>query len=95
MSEAATWLRGRAGLQAALAFHNLLMALRTRHELRVIWVDEEIETAAWRIMEQYAQLVLSLTDATSAVIARQQRVSQVFGFDSDFRVLGFVLGPTI
>jgi len=83
-----------AGLHAAMAFHELLAALQTRRELRVVWVDADVEAAGWGLLEHYSQLVLSLTDATSAVIARQQRVAEVFGFDSDFRALGFTLRPS-
>lgn len=61
--------------------------------LRLRWVDPRIEREAWELLERYRDVPLSLTDATSAAVARRAKVREVFGFDSDFRALGFDVQP--
>jgi predicted nucleic acid-binding protein len=61
--------------------------------LRIAWVDETIEREAWRLLEQYRDVALSLTDATTAVAARRARLSELFGFGRDFEALGLVVLP--
>jgi len=93
VDEAATRLRYGLGLQAALSCHAMLLAAVKAARLRVAWVDERAEAEAWRILEQYADVKLSLTDAACAVTARAARISEVFGCDSDFAALGFTVLP--
>jgi predicted nucleic acid-binding protein len=38
---------------------------------------------------------LSLTDTTSVAVARKANIRDVFGFDADFRALGFNLQPAV
>lgn|GEM_PF-7115574 len=61
--------------------------------LRLRWMDPRFEREAWELLERYRNVPLSLTDATSAVVARRAKVREVFGFDSDFRALGFDVQP--
>ena len=56
-------------------------------------MDRNLEAEAWRIFEQYADVKLSLTDAACAATARAARLDEVFGCDSDFEALGFVVRP--
>jgi predicted nucleic acid-binding protein len=91
--ETATRLRYGAGLRAALRFRRMLLDAVASRRLRIGWVDEKVEAEAWRILEQYGDVKLSLTDATCAVTARVARITEVFGCDSDFEALGFVVSP--
>lgn len=93
VSESATRLRYDAGLPAALAFRDRIEQAGDRGLLRVVWVDEEIAGAGWGVMERYADLALSLTDATSAAISTRLRIADVFTFDADFRPMGFSVYP--
>ena len=61
--------------------------------LRLMWVDEKTESESWRILQQYAGVKLSLTDATFAASARSARAIEIFGCDNDFEALGFVVRP--
>jgi predicted nucleic acid-binding protein len=63
--------------------------------LRLAWIDWRLEREGWNILERYADVGLSLTDATSAAVARQAKVAVVFGFDADFRALGFDVQPGV
>jgi predicted nucleic acid-binding protein len=93
VDETATRLRYGLGLAAALGYRQMLLAAVAARRLRIAWIDERSEAEAWRILEQYADVKLSLTDATCAVTARAARITEVFGCDSDFEALGFVVLP--
>lgn len=94
VDETGTRLRYDVGLRAALAFRASLTQLSRAGRARVVWIDERIEAEGWRIMEQYADVRLNLTDATSAAVARASRITEVFGFDAHFQALGFIVAPT-
>jgi predicted nucleic acid-binding protein len=93
LDEAATRLRYDAGLPAALAFRDAVAAAEKSRLLRVLPVDAGVQQKAFALWEKHPKVVLSLTDATSAVLARSLLIKTVFGFDSDFRSLGFTLVP--
>jgi predicted nucleic acid-binding protein len=93
IDETATRLRYDYSLKGALAFRAALTLAQRKKILRITWVDEELQNAAWELLESRPQLKLSLTDGTSAVIARRNKTTQVFGFDQDFSALGFELIP--
>lgn len=93
VDETATRLRYDAGIAAALAFRDMLAASVVARRLRVVWIDQALERAAWQLLEQYRDVGLSLTDATSAAVAAKLRIPEVFGFDSDFEALGLLVLP--
>lgn len=93
VDETVTRLRYDVGLQAARDFRGRLTALYSLRRARLVWIDEAIETAGWRILEQYEDVPLSLTDATSAAVAQDAHITNIFGFDADFEALGFIVGP--
>lgn len=93
VDETATRLHYGLGLPAALAFHQMVLDAIAARRLRVAWVDERAEAEAWKLLEQYREVKLSLTDATCAVTARSARLTEIFGCDSDFEALGFVVLP--
>lgn len=94
VDETATHLRYDAGLRAALTFREALDAAVAGRRLRVAWIDQRLEREGWNLLERYADVPLSLTDAVSAAVARRAKVREVFGFDKDFRALGFDVRPT-
>ncbi|MBI4729538.1 MAG: PIN domain-containing protein [Acidobacteria bacterium] len=94
VAEATARLRYDAGLRTAVAFRERLTDAVAGRWLRVTWIDPRLEQEGWELMKRYADLRLSLTDATSAVVARRAKVRQVFGFDADFRALGFDVRPS-
>lgn len=93
VDETATRLRYGASLDAALAYRRMLDDTVKQRRLRIAWVDETTEREAWRLLEQYRDVTLSLTDATTAVTARRARIGEIFGFDRDFEALGLVVLP--
>lgn len=95
IDEAATRLRYDAGLVIALAFRERLSQARKADRLRVVWVDQRLEAQGWTLFERHADVQLSLTDAVSAAVARAHSAREIFGFDQDFRALGFTLLPEL
>jgi hypothetical protein len=93
VDETATRLRYGAGLDAALAYRRMLDESVKAKRLRIAWIDEAVEREGWRILEQYRDVTLSLTDATTAVAARRARSGEIFGFDRDFEALGLLVVP--
>jgi len=64
-----------------------------------------VDTGAWigiavareqvhALFRKYADHEFSIVDCASFVVARRHRVRDVFGFDSDFAAMGFVLRPS-
>ena len=93
IDETATRLRYDLGLRAALAFRDAVAASGKDGLMRVVWTDARLQAEGWALMQSRPAVELSLTDCTSAVIARRNKVKQVFGFDDDFEALGFELIP--
>jgi uncharacterized protein len=93
IDETATRLRYDAGLEAALSFRVALDRAASGQRLRIAWVDAALEKEGWTILERYADVPLSLTDAISAAIARRAKATEIFGFDADFRALGLDVQP--
>src|SRR6202034_3152362 len=93
VDETAPRWRYAPGPPSALAVRRMLLAAVAARRLRIAWIDERSEAEAWRVLERYRDVKLSLTDAACAVTARAARIIEVFGCDSDFEALGFVVLP--
>ncbi len=66
------------------------------HERALARYDElshDHSCLSWRVLEQYRDVKLSLTDAACAVTAQAGRILDVLGCDDDFETLGFVVLP--
>lgn len=63
--------------------------------VRVVWIDRRLEGAAWSILEQYADVPFSFTDATTVAVARSRRIREIFAFDEDFEAVGLTVGPAL
>ena len=93
VDETATHLRYEMGLPAALRWHAALEAALAAGSLDMLWVDEPTEAEGWRLLAQFADVALSLTDATSAVLAHAGRIPEIRGLDRDFEALGLTVLP--
>jgi len=52
--------------------------------IRLLKVDEEILTNSKMFLKKYPEILLSLTDWTSAALARRYAIGKIYSYDSDF-----------
>lgn len=93
MDETATRLRYDFGLDTALRFRDVIIAAERARRLRLVWIDRRVEADAWAVLERYADVPLSMTDAVTVAVARARRIREIFGFDDDFRAAGLAVAP--
>ena len=94
LAETYTWLRYRQYTQGARSIHQSIGESERQARLDLVWVTRAVHQAAWEIYERYHDQAFSFCDCTSFVIASREKVDSVFGFDSDFRTMGFDLRPS-
>lgn len=70
-----------------------LGSIRSSSSINVIPVGRPAFESAAAQFEVYEDQTISFVDHTTAVIADERGVDDVFAFDSDFRTLGFSLVP--
>lgn len=58
-----------------------------------LWVDEQVETESFRILEKYREHKLSFTDATTVTLVKRFNVDVVITLDSDFTKIGIPVLP--
>lgn len=90
LSEFATLALYKLGHDVAV---RMLNGIRDSDSFNVIPVGRATFAAAASEFETYDDQRISFVDHTSGVIAAERDVEHVFGFDGDFRTLGFRLVP--
>jgi hypothetical protein len=94
LDETMTRWRYEFGHATALGFWHRIEQARKRGFLTVLWVDELVWNEAMAGFTKYDDQEFPFTDCTSFILARQQPVDEVFGFDRHFRRFGLVLKPS-
>lgn len=64
-----------------------------RNILNQLWVDDEIQTEAFELVQKYSEHKLSLTDATTIALAKKFSIESVISLDSDFIKVGILTLP--
>lgn len=90
IAESYTLIRRRVGFEAAIRF---LQSLQTSPRLEKVLSDWALERDAEAILRRYTDQDFSYVDAVSFAVMRAQNITEVFGFDGHFRIMGFVLRP--
>lgn len=93
VAETVTRLRYDAGLPVVRRFRSVLERSSVQGTLVVRESSPDDRRAAFDVLERFADLAVSYTEAVGAVIARERQVEAVFGLDNDFRIMGFTLEP--
>ncbi len=87
LDEAVTGCRQRTrNHQLSVELGTLILSSESLLMLRV---DEETLAEAWALYKSRREIPLSLTDCTSAILARKQGIADIYTYDSDFQALGF------
>ena len=87
IDETVTWLRYRDSHISAVDFRNIIMEACCANRLHLEWITQNIEGKAWELFAKRADLTLSLTDCTSAIICMDLKLD-IWTYDSDFAALG-------
>jgi predicted nucleic acid-binding protein len=90
IDEALTLIGRRAGNRFAARVGRRLYDSRV---LDVHDPDRDEQIAALATLDKYADQRVTFTDCISFGVMKARRLDRVFGFDSDFRLAGFVLVP--
>lgn len=87
LDEAITTCRARTGN------HKLSVELGTdifdSKTVVLLKVDADALKGSWELYKQRAEIDLSFTDCSTAVLARTHGVSDIFTYDDDFNALRF------
>ena len=84
--ESSALLGLRVGLPAVATFRTELAPV-----LEVIWIDAELHERGLDLLLARGNRALSLVDAVSFLVMRQQRIEDVFAYDQHFADEGFVV----
>jgi predicted nucleic acid-binding protein len=90
VGETYTLLRLVSGHSAAVRF---LDHLEESRRLERIFVDQETEARAFRLLRQHADQDFSFVDATSFAVMRAEKLRHAFAFDHHFSTAGFLRVP--
>ncbi len=93
LAEAYPRIRDDDGPGKALVFDALIQEMTRRRQLSIGWVTSRLPEEALALFTRDADHKFSIVDCASFVVARRRKVREVFGFDSDFAAMGFVLRP--
>lgn len=91
LAETYTWLRYHVSHSYAVRFHQMVTSAEKLRTLEILWVNRAMADAAWEIFERYNDQLFSFADCTSFVLARHAKVNEIFAFDEDFAMMGFVM----
>lgn len=89
IEETLTLLRYHCGHSVAVTFRKML---ETKF-VRVLWVTEVLEKAAWNIFEKRSDERYSFTDCTSFALMDAEAIRNAFAFDEHFSQQGYNVVP--
>ena len=90
IDETLTLLKERRGVSVAVSFRE---DLEKSNAVKVLWLEPDIETEAWRIFKTHKDKDYSFTDCTSFALMDLHGVKNAFAYDGHFRQYGFILHP--
>lgn len=91
IDETATFLIYRKP-QLAIKFIDFIKRTILTGNITQLWVDEEIQSEAFELVQKFAEHRLSLTDATTIALVKKFSIESVISLDSDFLKVGI---PTL
>jgi predicted nucleic acid-binding protein len=95
LDEVVTRLRYDVSHSAAVRFIDLVREAEFQAVLAVHSITRETRERAEAIFRQYKDTKLSFTDCTSFAFLEAHPADEVFGFDTHFEMMGFLLKPKL
>jgi len=92
-SETITLLKYLGGHKIAIEAMELWKEAEKLRSLKTYLITEDDIKEADKIFTNYEDYMLTFTDCTSFAVCRKLEVDKVFGFDSKFNNLGFLIAP--
>lgn len=92
IDETVTFLIYRKPLLAKKFIDFLKKTILTNH-MTQLWVDDEIQTEAFEIVQKFVEHKLSLTDATTIALIKKFSIESIISLDSDFTKVGISTLP--
>ncbi len=92
LAEVVALLQARSRASREAIFRLIRQIKQVAHS-EIIYIDRDIDDAAWEMLEQYRDKSWSLTDATSFVIMQRRGIQEAFTSDHHFEQAGFVCVP--
>ncbi|MBI2596331.1 type II toxin-antitoxin system VapC family toxin [Candidatus Daviesbacteria bacterium] len=80
-------------IKIAKKFINLINDGAKNNNFVQLWVDEEIQTQAFELVQKYSEHSLSLTDATTIALMQKFSIEEIVSLDSDFKKVGISTLP--
>jgi hypothetical protein len=90
VDETLTLLRFHCGHHVAVTFRK---TLETSKLVKVIWITEALEKAAWNIFEKHSDKDYSFTDCASFALMDAEAIRNAFTFDGHFSQQGYNVVP--
>lgn len=95
LQETYTRIRYDDGHNKAIQFHEIITEAIQKGRLRVEWITPSIHEEAWILFKNYPDHAFSFVDCTSFVVTKKTGIQTVFGFDTSFKIIGFILEPVL
>ena len=93
--ETCSLVRSRCSHEAAVALMDGIRTMAaTPAVLRLVWVEPDIDEAAFDILRRYDDKEFSFVDCISFAVVRDLRLTTAFTGDDHFRQMGFRTVPT-
>lgn len=92
LDETYTRIRRKVGPKVAVAFGE---KIRSDSSVKIVTIEKKLEEKAWEIFKRYTDHPFSYTDCTSFALMLDQKITEAFAFDKDFKILGFSLLPAL
>ncbi|OGH19271.1 MAG: hypothetical protein A3F31_03060 [Candidatus Levybacteria bacterium RIFCSPHIGHO2_12_FULL_38_12] len=93
IDETVTRLIYDTDLKITKRFINLINDGIKNSNIIELWVDEQIQSEAFEIVQKFFEHKLSLTDATTIALVKKFDVESVISLDSDFKKVGISTLP--
>lgn len=95
IDETLTRFNTQSGWHLAKQFLDYIQQSLTANAVTQLWINHQIQADAFNLLEKFKDHRLSLTDATSAILMKNLRISTILTLDhKHFTTMGFRVLPS-